>query len=118
MLGPTLHIHGLPSCEQGDCDAVQVSLPALRKMIKCIPSTAMTVPTSPWQQAWDAGRSQRGWTLASRLRRQREDQIVNPDLQRLLGLRGTCPPGQQGFLHGFGKFKGKNEDLKCYDHYR
>ena len=38
-----------------------------------------------------------------------------PNLQRLLGLRGTCPPGQQGFLPGFGKFKGKNEDLKCHD---
>ena len=31
------------------------------------------------------------------------------------GSQGHLPPGQQGFLHGFGKFKGKNEDLKCHD---
>lgn len=31
------------------------------------------------------------------------------------GSPGAPAPGQQGFLHGFGKFKGKNEDLKCHD---
>ena len=32
-----------------ETDAVLVSLPALRKMIKCVPSPAMMVPTSPRQ---------------------------------------------------------------------